>query len=137
MDDKTFQLYLFSTPSFNPTYEIKHQIRLTLSKTSLSRDEFVEKMNECAVRCGIHSRFTKPTLDGWCKDSDQGRLPTLTGLVVFCKVAGTVDPVRPLLAPLGCGLLSPEDVGLLKWAQAEMAKRRASKAARIALEAIE
>lgn len=131
MDENSSQLDLFSTPSLNPTYEIKHQIRLALSKINGSRDEFVEEMNTCAVRSGIRNSISKATLDGWCKDSDPSRLPSLPMLVIFCRVAGTAEPLRPLLAPLGYGVIGPEDVGLLKWARDYQEKRSVSKRERL------
>ena len=136
MNKNSSQLDLFSTPSLNPTYEIKHQIRLVMDNMEYSRDELADEMIRCAVRQAVPLKVTRATLDGWCKDSDPARLPSLPGLVIFCKVMGTVEPIKPLLAPLGCAVLSPEEVGILEWGKAEMEKKKAARKARLALEAI-
>ena len=131
------QLDLFNDQSLNPIHEIKRQIRLALSNSGLSRDQVVDRMNEVATKEGIRNSVSKAVLDGWAKDSDPKRMPSLTSMVVFCSVMGTAAPIAAMLRPLGCGVLNGEDLKLLLWAKAEMEKKRSVKKARLALEAIE
>ncbi|MBN2060736.1 MAG: hypothetical protein JW882_10010 [Deltaproteobacteria bacterium] len=134
---KPNQLELFTSQSLNPTYELKRRIRLEMSKSAMSRDQVVDKMNDLASREGIQGRISKATLDGWCKDSDPSRIPSPVQLVLFCVVMDSNDPMKVLVNPLGSELIGPEDAKLLAWARAEQAKRKAVKRARIALEMIE
>ena len=135
MINATSQLDLFSK-SLNPTYEIKRLIRLGIAGSRFSRDEIADRMIEIAVREGV-GKVTKAMIDSWTKDSDPGRLPSLPHLIILCEVLGTAAPVAAMIRPLGCEVIGPEDAALLKWARAERDKRRAVKAARLALEVLE
>ena len=143
MSTAAHQLDLFRSESLNITYDIKRIIRLELDdakKRGLSRDEIVDSMNEIAVREGMRlgkNGISKDTLDGWCKDSDPGRLPSLPWLVIFCKILGTVNPIDILGRPLGSRTIGPVDAKKLAWADAELKKKRATRTARLALEAID
>jgi hypothetical protein len=130
------QLQLFQGRSINPTAEIKRQIRLAMSGSRMSRDEIVDEMNRIAGQDGIKGSVSKATLDSWCKD-DPSRLPSLPWLVVFCSVLRTAAPVGAMVEPLGYGVIGPEDVAVLKWAREELARRKATKRARLALESLE
>ena len=131
------QLDLFNNQSLNPTFEIKRQLRLELSRCGLSRDEVVDRMNGIAVREGLRKSISKASLDGWTKDSDPDRLPSLPWLTIFCRVVDSAAPIAAMIHPLGCGVVDPDDQVLLTWARAEKEKRRAMKKAKLALEAIE
>lgn len=137
MNPKTHQLNLFQASSLNPTYEIKRQIRIALTGSPTSRDEIVDQMNKIAHQEGMRKSISKATLDNWTKDSDPDRLPSLPWLTIFCHVMGTVDAIEAMLKPLGMAVVWPEGVKLLTWAKAELAKKRAVKEARLALEAIQ
>lgn len=134
---KTHQLDLFTSQSFNVTYEVKRQIRSVLSNTSLSRDQVVDRMNGIATAEGMRAGISKAVIDSWCKDSDPSRLPSLPWLVIFCRVMDTVAPIASMLRPLGSGVINGEDMRYLAWARAEVAKKKAFKTARLALEAID
>lgn len=133
----TSQLKLFQSTSFNPTYEIKRQIRLALGNSSLSRDEVVDRMNEIAVAEGMRKKVSKAILDGWAKDSDPDRLPSLPCLTIFCRVMDTTGPLNAMANPLGYAVIGAENANVLAWGQAELHKRRAAKRARMALDAVE
>lgn len=135
--DMTAQLPLFDAVSLNATYEIKRQIRLALSNSVFSRDQVVDRMNELGSHEGFSRTTTKAVLDTWTKDSEPGRLPTITALTILCRVLGTVAPFEAALRPLGCAVLDPNDRQVLQWAKAELEKKKATKRARVALEAIE
>lgn len=133
------QLDLFEQDqTSNIANEIKRQVRIALSKSNLSRDQVADEMNLLAVRDGVNGgRYNRATLDGWCKDSDASRVPGLAGLVLFCRVLGTVEPVRALLRPLGADAITQEDRALLSWARAERDRRKATRRARLAAEILE
>jgi hypothetical protein len=133
----SYQLDLFGEQNLNIVAEVKRQIRLALGKTTLSRDEVVDRMNALASRDGLKDTVSKATLDGWCKDSDTSRIPSLARLVLFCHVLGTADPIRAVARPLGTEVVGPEERKILAWGKAELARRRAAKKARLALEVLE
>lgn len=83
MNKAAHQLDLFQSPSLNPTYEIKRQIRLALADTSLSRAEIADRMNEISAAEGMRKSITKAQLDNWAKDSDPDRLPSLPWMTIF------------------------------------------------------
>ena len=132
-----YQLDLFTEQNLNVVSEIKRQIRLALSKTNLSRDQVVDQMNDLAIKNNLKRVVTKTALDSWCKDSDPGRMPTVTGLVLFCRILSTIDPIRALTRPLGCEVIEPEEKKILAWGKAEIFKKRAAKKAKLAMEVLE
>lgn len=134
----TSQMALFSDRNLNIVYEIKRQIRLALSSSRLSRDEVADEMNRLASRDNVNTRtMNRETLDGWCKDSELSRIPSLPSLVLFCAVLNTVGPIRAMLQALGADAISGDDAALLSWARAERERRRATKRARIAMESLD
>lgn len=130
------QLGLFSSASLNPTYEIKRRLRLALADSGLSRDEIADAMNGVAAREGMRRSVSRATLDSWTKDSDPERLPGPAWLTIFCKVTGNTGAIEAMLKPLDCALVGERERQVLTWARAEMEKKRATRKARVALEAI-
>lgn len=133
----TSQLKLFQSDSLNPTYEIKRQLRIALANSALSRDEVVNQMNEISVAEGMRKTVSKAIVDGWVKDSDPDRLPSLPWLTIFCRVMEVTGPVNAVVQPLGFSVIGPEDARILAHGQADLARRRAAKRARMALDAVE
>jgi len=131
------QMDLFIEQNLNIVADVKREIRIALSKTHLSRDEVVDEMNTLAVRDGLKGTVTKAAIDGWCKDSDESRLPSLPRLVLFCRVLTTAAPIQAMVRPLGCEAIGPKEKKVLAWGQAELEKRRAIKKARLAMEVLE
>lgn len=132
------QLKLFSARGIDSTHEIKRRIRLILSTSPLSRVQIADRMNELSAKEGLPGqKITKDKLDGWCRDSDPLRIPSLIGLILFCTVTGNNSPLAALADSLGCELVGPEEKKVLTWGNAELTKRRAMKKARLALEEIE
>ncbi len=137
MNNKALQLDLFHPQSLNPTYEIKRALRQSLSRTHLSRDQVVDKMNEFATEEGLRKNISKATLDNWTKDSDPDRLPSLPWVVIFCKVLNDISPIAVLLRPLGCYAIDDKEGAVLKWGKAELARKKAIKHARHAFLTVE
>ena len=131
------QLDLFSGQSLNPIYELKDLIRSEMSRSSLSRDQIVDQMNELAGRKNLPGRISKSTLDAWCKISDLSRLPSPVQLMLLCVVLKTNIFFKPLVYPLGSELISPEEKKILNYGKAELKKKKAAKEVRRALEEIE
>ena len=137
MSRMPLQLDIFEPRSLNPTYEIKRQIRLALAECGLSRDQAADSMNDLAAQDGVRKKVSRVILDSWTKDSDPDRLPSLVWLNYFCEATRTLAPYLAAIRPLGGRVIGPDEVKLLKWAEAEMEKRAAAKKARLALEGIE
>ncbi|MFC1867675.1 hypothetical protein ACFL0H_06030 [Thermodesulfobacteriota bacterium] len=133
MNKKAIQLDLFHPQSLNPTYEIKRALRLSLSKTHLSRDQVVDAMNKVASSEGMRKNISKATLDNWTKDSDPDRLPSLPWLTIFCCVLNDADPVATIIRTLGYDLIDERRKALLVWAEAELNRKKAIKRAKNAL----
>lgn len=127
------QLDLFSPQSLDPTFELKRHLRLSLSKTNLSREQIADEMNKIASKEGMKKNVSKAVLDNWTKDSDPDRLPSLPWLIIFCRVMNDVSPITTLLRPLGCDLIDERGKTLLSWAEAELHRRKATRRARNAL----
>jgi hypothetical protein len=121
----------------NPTHEIKRAIRHALSNSHLSRDQIVDLMNAAANREGLRKTISKPVLDSWTKESGEDRLPSLPWLTIFCAVVGDPSPIAAMLRPLGFGVVDDRGRALLAWAEAEVAKRKATRRAKHALAVIE
>ena len=137
MTETTFQLDLFHQRTLNTTYEVKREMRLGVSRSHLSREQIVDRMNEIAVAEGMHSKISKATLDNWLKDSDPGRLPSPAWLTIFCHVVCNTGPITAMLYPLGSKAIDEGKQRLLSWAEAEMEKKKAARKARLALEGLE
>ncbi len=132
------QLDLFHSLSLDPTYPVKRALRVALSNAKhLSRDQVVDKMNKLASREGKRKKVSKATLDNWTKNSDPDRIPSLFWMTVFCKVVGDVSPIACMLRPLDCDVVDESGKKYLRWAKAEMTKRKAAKRAKHALSALE
>lgn len=131
------QMQLFRSRPFNPTYEIKRQIRIGLGQTSLSRDQVVDEMNALAAREGMRESISKTTLDNWTKDSAPDRLPSAKWLPILCSVLDDTGPIEAMLLPLGAGVIGPKEMKILQWAKAELERKRATKKARAAMQILE
>ena len=137
MTNTPTQMSFFESISLNPTYEIKRQLRMALSGSTLSRDEVADEINRIAVHEGMRKQISKQTLDNWTKNSDSDRLPSLPWLTLLCSVLNTVGPIAAMIRPLGADIIDEKDARLLAWAKAEREKRRANKKARLAEQALE
>lgn len=134
---KVMQLSLFSGQNLNIVTDVKRQIRMAIARFGDSRDILADRMNELAARDGIPRAVTKAKIEGWCKDSEPGRLPSLVDLALLCQTCDTVEPLRALALPLGADVIGPEEKKVLSYGQAEIAKKRATRKARLALEILE
>lgn len=137
MNNPGIQLDLFHRISLNTTHEVKRLMRIAVSRSRKSREEIADQMNKIAVQEGMRTSISKHTLDNWLKESDQGRMPSPAWLTIFCCTLHDTGPISAMLRPLDCAVVGQDQIKLLKWAQAEQAKRQAMKQARIALEALE
>jgi len=127
MNTSIHQLDLFHTIALNPTHEIKRMMRLTVSKSHLSREEIIDRMNKISVDEGMRTTISKATLDNWLKDSDVGRMPSPAWLTIFCHVMDDVSSINAMLNPLGCIALDKDKRKLLTWAEIEFEKKKVTK----------
>lgn len=125
------QLNLWDAPSLNPVPRVKEAMRVSLKGSPLSREQVVDGMNDLARLEGISTngrakKVTSEMLDKWVSNGCDHIIPWKL-LPIFCKVVGSVDPLRALVSPLGADLIEEEEINLLKWARAEMESRRLRK----------
>lgn len=117
--------------------DLKRELRRELSKSRYSRDEIADLMRDLASAEGIKVVISRNILDSWLKPGQQDRLPGITGLMLLCRVLGTVAPFGPIIQALGGDVVGTDDLKLLIWAKAEKEKREATKRARLAQELLE
>ena len=137
MSTTTGQLLLFESQSLNPCPEIKRTLRLALSRSALSRDEIVDRVNSLAVQEGLRKSISRAVLDSWVKDSDPDRLPSQVWMTLLCKVLEDPSPIAAMLKPLGFAVVDERGKKLLTWAEAEISRRKATRRAKHALATIE
>lgn len=100
---------------------------------SLSRDLIADRMTELSRQAGVkltsgNAKGVKTaTLDKWVAPSDLEHPPSLLALVAFCMATGDLRPMEPLLAALGCEVMTPEDRKLRDYGKAVLAERKAKK----------
>jgi hypothetical protein len=103
---------------------------------TLSRDLIADRMSELARQAGVkltsgNAKAVKTaTLDKWVSRSDREHPPSITALVAFCLATGSSAPLEPLLAALGCEVMTPEDRRLRDYGKAVLAEREAKKTKR-------
>lgn len=129
MGEKVQKIDVFQPPSLNIAHELKRAMKVALANSRFSRDQISDEMNKLADLEGVKGRVSKAVLDGWLKTSDLSRLPSLPWLVIFCKTLNSVFPLQPIASALDSEIINSEQILLLRWAEAELAKRRAVKKA--------
>lgn len=127
------QLNLFLQQSFNTTRELKECMATVVSESGLSREAFLEQMNELADRFGVrlmkgNSRsLTMATFEKWLNPNNKDHIPNPNALSVFCEVGKSTNPLQVLANPLGAQIISEKDVKLLLWAKEYHMVREAKK----------
>lgn len=103
------------------------------AEESEGRKLLVEKLNELSRQSGIkltggHSAsISKATLDKWLSPTDTSHQPSILALLAFCKVTGSLEPLRVVAQALGADLMTLEDRNLRDYAQAILDERAARK----------
>ncbi|MFW5490400.1 MAG: hypothetical protein ACNI3A_18585 [Desulfovibrio sp.] len=101
--------------------------------SSLSRDQIADRLTEVARAAGIsisrgNAKSVKTaTLEKWLSPAAREHPPSLTALVAFCLVTRDVRPLEPILATLGCSIMTKEDRKLRDYGAAILAEREAKK----------
>lgn len=131
----TRQLNFWENPHLDPTSRIKSAMREALKDCGLSRDQVVDQINELAKREGMTTngngqRVTVELLEKWVSPSAAGNRIPIQYLPMFCRVTGSLLPLRALAAPVGADVITGPDRLKLAWAEAEIAKRKTTAAAR-------
>lgn len=123
------QLQLWDQPGIDPTNRLKAAMREALHACALSREKVVNDMNALAtlegMTCGGKSqKVTEPLLDKWCAAGSTAYVIPPRYIPLFCKVVGSVLPLKALAGPVGAEVITGEDVKLLAWAKVEVARRK-------------
>lgn len=128
-------------PGIDPTQRLKTAMREALHSCGLSRLKVVNDMNALAMvegmTCGGKSqKVTEALLDKWCAAGSTAYVIPLRYVPLFCRVVGSVLPLKALAGPVGAEVISGEDVKLLVWARLELARRLAEKNAKKAAQEV-
>lgn len=129
------QPLLWDQPSTDPTNRLKAAMREALSACPLSRMKVVADMNAIAsvegMTCGGRGqKVTEDLLDKWCAPGSTAYVIPVRFIPLFCRVVGSLLPLRALTAPVGANVINGDDAKLLEWARLEIARRRLGKDAR-------
>ena len=136
-DTHSSQLNLFDRTELDITYKCKRAMRLMIAGSRFSRTEIADMMTEVCADEGVKERVAKTTIDNWTKDSARDRMPQVQLMTIFCSVLNGVGPIEEMLRPLGHQVIGPEDRRILAWAKADLAKKAATRKARLAFEILE
>jgi hypothetical protein len=119
------QLNLFA-PNLNTGPRLKAAMREAIRKSPFSREIIVEHMKTAAIVDGVCTgrgcTISMANLDAWCSESHVNLIPT-SMLTIFCKVTGSIDPIRVIAAPLGGTVVDEKEAKLLAWARLEVQGR--------------
>lgn len=117
------QLDLFRQPSFNVGREMKECLALAVAGSGMSREEFLDRLNQLADRFGVRlmkgpgSGLTMATFEKWLNPADKERIPPFTALPLICQIGGTIAPLQVLAGPVGAKVIDEQDAVLLRWAR--------------------
>lgn len=125
------QLDLFSKPTFGTLVrDIKIAMDEAIKKTGHSRDEVCDRMNALASRHGVRlnngnaKELTKDTLEKWLNLEEDGRMPPVKALSIFCAVVQSIEPLNKMAMVLGAMFIEDEDIKLLRWAKAQWSAKQ-------------
>ncbi len=117
------QFSLFSMHSFNTTRELKEALADVVSASGLSREEFLDGMNQLAERFGVRlvrgngQGLKMATFEKWLNPNNKDNIPSINALSIFCEVGKSVAPLQVLASPVGALVIDEQDVKLLMWAR--------------------
>lgn len=108
---------LFDSKIIEGSLDLSLIFRDSLSKalrgSKDSRWQIAAKISELTghnITKDMLDKYTSSNLDYGFRAED---------LTAFCAVTGSIDPVRVLLEPLGCDVLTPDDAGYVRLAKLE------------------
>jgi hypothetical protein len=87
--------------------KVKRAIAEVIRKSSLSRIQIVDRMNECAELAGQEPKMTVDILNSWTRN-DPKRKINANDIMYFCYATENMDPVKVLLQPFK-GFWLPEE----------------------------
>lgn len=130
------QLSLFNQPTLNISYQQKKLMNKAAKRCALSREQIVDQINHLANLYGItiakgnNGKLTLDTFEKWINPQDKNRQMPMKVLPVFCAVVNNYSAADILVRPLGCQIMGPKKIKLLKWAEAYWSVKKARKAMR-------
>lgn len=117
------QLNLFSRQSFNTTRELKECLSSVVSKSGMSREEFLDLINQLADRFGVRlvkgrgRSLSMATFEKWLNPNNTEHIPHYSAISIICEIGETVAPLQVMAAPIGAMVIGEQDVKLLRWAK--------------------
>jgi len=115
----------------DPLPAVKIAIKEAIDRSGLSREEIVDAMNRLGVLAKIKRRISLDVLNKWTAESAEERIIHMELLLLFCMATGNYLPLEVYVkAFAGVRLVSEERYRVLQWAEAEIAARKAKKAAK-------
>jgi hypothetical protein len=131
MKKNSDQLDLFSRPSLNIISRLKAAMRESIRKCRFSREQIAEMMTEAVVVEGLrfpgNSRsISKAILDKWVSESSPHVIP-ISLLPIFCAATDDTLPIQVVAGTLGATIISDRELKTLRWAEAEIKRREATK----------
>jgi transcriptional regulator with XRE-family HTH domain len=129
------QLRMFQQPSFNVVRDIKEALRRAVDQSGLSREQFLDELNDLAIRYGVrlskgHGKLSKDTFDKWLNRDALVYLPSVAAIPLICQVSGNIEIIGTLIAPLGGAAIDHEKKKTLEWALAHRDAVKARKRVR-------
>lgn len=115
------------------------QVRAAMNRVAsehprLSRDLIADQLSGVSKMAGVklvrgNAKGVKTaSVDKWLNPTDSEHPPSIAALVAFCLVTESAEPLEPLLAALGCEVMTEDDKRLRDYARAILAEREARKA---------
>lgn len=118
------QLSLFDQPTFGGIVrEVKTAMNDAVKKSSLSRDQVRDRMNDLAKRHRVNlnggnaKELSKDVFEKWLNIEDEVRVPSIKALVIFCAAIHSTGPLAAMVRPLGFMVIEGNDIKLLELAR--------------------
>ena len=115
---------------------IKAALYAAAKRSTLSRDELVERMNGIAMAAGVRMTqgrakgISRETLDKWLAAEEREHVPSLVAVHIACVALNDVGPLKAWLAAFGCGVMTAEDKKLCAYGRAVLEDKMRSKSKR-------
>lgn len=125
MNDQQLPLPLYGPGLGGVEYAVKAAMREAAAGSGLTRPEIVARMEELAGRHGVKitsgsaPRLSEAVLEKWLNPQDGERVIPLKALPIYCRVVGSLAPLRELAGCLGAEVIDGEDLVLLGIARSQ------------------
>lgn len=118
------QLSLFDQPTIGGVVrDVKTAMNEAVKKSSLSREQARDRMNELAKRHRVNlnggnaKELSKDVFEKWLNVEDEVRVPSIKALTIFCAALCSAEPLSAMVKPLGFMVIEGSDIKLLELAR--------------------